>query len=384
MGNKNSKLSEEERSLILITSSFLSNQKDECSTRAAEESTTKTQNNACQDEPDHHCSALDNPSEELTQDRNEEITLTPGTDRQLVFYRPPATGQPSKVTQETRPFVLVERLHGGLWPLQDNVLQFLNQGDLDAVRSSSRVAQANWPPNSKALGGRCNEIDRGFFGIGPWNTCQTGPSSTTRLQSGQGHRYGLASHGRDFNVCEECITTTPYQLRDESKSTKLSMLVPLCYGYSDHAEIPDFHTLGTCDCEEPMWNDRLCWNCRQTAMLRIRGAIDARMACFLQVANPDHSEGSRLRYVTSRRYSCICGKFQDVEHPLRFVIPQHDVLHVCLGCFVICDPRATATITLTDLQEWPFTTRPPRQGELKWPLEVRPPVRLLELEPEHA
>lgn len=163
------------------------------------------------------------------------------------------------------------------------MMDYFNQRDVDAIRAISRTMRMLWPAKLLGKGVRCEmmfppcsfleSVDNVWQGLSePRDRCNVDSSSKLRVLPCEGNKYGLAKHGPDFNICEECHVSTLFDFRQAQHYVFGSgMRSKICNYRSNrwtYISSERNWLYESCKCQNEILKSRLCWDCRRILIRR--------------------------------------------------------------------------------------------------------------------
>lgn len=161
------------------------------------------------------------------------------------------------------------------------MMEHFNQRDVNEIRETSRTTRGLWPARLIGNGVRC-DMDRPIVRFlesidgelwprkGPRQRCSADSRSNLIILPCEGYKYGLAKHGPDFHICQECHVSTLFDLRQAQHYVfGPNMRSKICGTYDEEMEWSERSwTIEDCKCQDDILNSRLCWDCRRTLIRR--------------------------------------------------------------------------------------------------------------------
>lgn len=176
-------------------------------------------------------------------------------------------------------------------PVQDSILQHLNQHDLNALRAASPALEYLWPDKSKLLGHKCDENELRYNGLhppqlsqydeAPWRACRTMPQDDILVRECQGPKYGTDHGGKSHMVCEPCRIdavhehSAHYHLTGESLARE--RMTPLCLDCAGRYRHLGNFRVGVCNCAIAPFKDWLCHGCQLFFQQKLLAELDCRV-----------------------------------------------------------------------------------------------------------
>ncbi|KAL2011003.1 hypothetical protein VTN00DRAFT_3721 [Thermoascus crustaceus] len=166
-------------------------------------------------------------------------------------------------------------------PAVMTMMQHFNQRDVNAIRETSRTMRGLWPARLIGNSVRCDmvrpmsrfleSIDGELRAMqGPRLRCSADSKSNLIILPCEGYKYGLAKHGPDFHICQECHVSTLFDLRQAQHYVfGPNMRSRICGTYYEEMFLYErTWTIENCKCQNDILNSRLCWDCRRTLIRR--------------------------------------------------------------------------------------------------------------------
>jgi len=176
-------------------------------------------------------------------------------------------------------------------PVQDSILQHLNQHDLNALRAASPALENLWPKESTLLGHKCDENELRYKGLhppqlsqyheAPWTACLTTPQDDILVRECQGPKYGTDHGGKSHMVREPCRIDAvhAYSTYDHGSGESLvrERMTPLCLDCAGRYRHLGNFRVGLCNCAIGPFKDWLCHGCQLFFQQKLLEELECRV-----------------------------------------------------------------------------------------------------------